>query len=124
MEIGSAATVHMTVTAEVTARSLGSGDVDVLGTPALIALCEAAAVAAVADQLAPGTTTVGTAIEFRHLRPSQIGDDVTASATLAEIDGRRLRFEVVARSGDTELGSGSVLRAVVDRSAFATGAQR
>ncbi|MGH9286444.1 MAG: thioesterase, FlK family, partial [Acidimicrobiales bacterium] len=67
LEPGRQATVEETVTEGMTADRLGSGDVLVLGTPAVLALVEAAAVAAVADELEPGTTTVGASVALDHL---------------------------------------------------------
>lgn len=115
---GLRASVSAEVTAADTARALGSGDVPVLATPRLVALCEAATVAAVAAALAPGTTTVGTRVEVDHLAASPVGSEVEAAAELVEVAGRRLRFEVVARSGDATVGRGSVTRLVVDRAGF------
>ena len=65
-----------------TARALGSGDVDVLGTPRALALAEAATVRAAAASLTPGQTTVGTHVELDHLAPSPVGATVRAEAQL------------------------------------------
>jgi fluoroacetyl-CoA thioesterase len=69
-----------------------SGDVPVLATPRVIALCEEAACAAVAAALEPGSTSVGTWIELEHLSPSPIGAEVVAKLTHA--DGCRREFEL------------------------------
>jgi fluoroacetyl-CoA thioesterase len=118
LEPGRQATVEETVTESMTARSLGSGDVPVLGTPAVLALVEAAAVAAVADALDAGTTSVGTSVELEHLAPTPVGGVVTATAALARIDGRRLefRFEVTDRAGP--VARGGHVRVIVDRERF------
>jgi predicted thioesterase len=102
-----------------TAVAVGSGDVAVLATPRVVALCEAATVAAVAGRLDPGQTTVGTRVELDHLRASRVGDHVTARATLTAVDGRRLTFTVEATDGEHTVGRGVVVRALVDRSRFA-----
>ena len=86
----------MTVGPEDTARALGSGHVDVLGSPRLIALCEEATIAALSNVLPAGTTTVGMRIQFDHLQPTAVGFEVTAEAVLEKIDGRRLKFTVSA----------------------------
>ena len=49
-----------------TATALGSGDVAVLATPRLLAWLEAATVAAAADVVGPGETSVGTRVELEH----------------------------------------------------------
>ena len=56
-----------------TARALGSGTVEVLGTPRLVALCEEACCRAMAPVAAGGTTTVGMKVRLDHLQPSPVG---------------------------------------------------
>lgn len=100
------------------AVSLGSGDVPVLGTPRVVALVEEATVAAVADDLDEGQTTVGTRVDISHLAPTPIGRTVRADAELISVEGRTLRFAVAAHDGTTEVASGVVERAIVDRVKF------
>jgi fluoroacetyl-CoA thioesterase len=118
---GLSATLRFPVTAEDTARALGSGDVEVLATPRLLAWLEAATCAAVADALDAASTTVGTHVELDHRAPSALGSMVVVTATLTEVAGRRLGFAVSAADEATgePLGSGVVRRAVVDRARFA-----
>ena len=118
MQPGLVGTAELTVTAADTAAALGSGDVDVLGTPRVLALAEAATVAAVAAYLPPEQTTVGTRVTIDHRRPSYPGSTVTARATLTAVDGSRLEFDVEVRDGDTVVASGTVRRSLVDRSRF------
>lgn len=108
----------MTVSDADTARSLGSGDVDVLGSPRLIALCEEAAVAAVSNSLEPGITTVGMRVQFDHLQPTAIGVDVLAEAVLERIDGRRLVFTVSASDPGGLVAAGKLTRVLVDLERF------
>jgi predicted thioesterase len=123
---GLAAGLRATVTGEVgeadTAIALGSGDVPVLGTPRLLALAEAACVAAVAPQLSAGQTTVGTAASLEHKRPSALGAAIEVEAELTEIDGRVLRFVFIAYGPGTGeeavIGAGTVERVLVDRNRF------
>lgn len=118
--------LRATVTAEVdeadTADSLGSGDLPVLGTPRLLALAEAACVAAVAPHLAPGQTTVGSAVSLEHKRPSPIGSSIEVQAELTEIEDRTLFFMFVAYgpgAGDEAvIGAGTLQRVLVDRERF------
>src|SRR5262245_8920965 len=97
---GLAAGLRASVTHQVgdadTAVALGSGDVPVLGTPRLLALAEAACVAAVAPQLAAGHTTVGTAVSLEHRRPSPVGTSIEVEAELTSVDDRRLGFVFIA----------------------------
>jgi fluoroacetyl-CoA thioesterase len=115
---GLTARVELTVTDADTAQAMGSGDVPVLGTPRLLALAEAATVAATAAKLPPGTTTVGTRVELDHSAPSPVGATVTALATLAKVDGRRLLFEVRVTAGDATVAEARIERALVDRQRF------
>ena len=130
LRVGLRATVRATVETADTAVALGSGDVDVLGTPRVLALAEAATVAAVAEALGQGHTSVGSRIELDHLAPSRVGAIVRADAVLDAVDGRRLTFtvRVTDDDGDDELDSdeegnrevarGTVTRVVVDRARF------
>jgi predicted thioesterase len=108
----------LTVTDADTAQSLGSGDVPVLGTPRLLALAEAATVAATARQLPGGMTTVGTRAEVEHRAPTPVGHRVAAVATLAKVDGRKLLFEVVVHDGDDQVAEVRVERMLLDRQRF------
>jgi predicted thioesterase len=112
---GQASTV---VTEDKTARALGSGNVDVYSTPAMIALLEAAAIDALKGQLAEGQTSVGTSLNVKHLSATPVGMAVRATAVLKEIDGRRLVFDVSA-SDDVELiGEGTHERFLIDQARF------
>ena len=118
VETGLTHTSQLTVTQAVTAIEMGSGDMPVLATPALMALMENAAMLAVADHLPEGCTTVGGHIASSHLKPSKPGDSVTATATVTRVDGKKIEFNVEARCGDTLLGEGTHLRFIVDRNKF------
>jgi predicted thioesterase len=115
---GLTARVELTVTDADTAQAMGSGDVPVLGTPRLLALAEAATVAATAAKLPPGTTTVGIRVELDHSAPTPVGGTVTALATLAKVDGRRLLFEVRVTAGEATVAEARIERALVDRQRF------
>ena len=111
-------TSQLTVNEGVTAVAMGSGDMPVLATPSMMALMENAAMLAVADHLPVGCTTVGGHITSSHLKPSKLGDTVTATATVTLVDGKKIEFKVEAHCGDTLLGEGTHLRFVVDREKF------
>jgi fluoroacetyl-CoA thioesterase len=103
-----------------TARALGSGTVDVLGTPRLVALCEEASCRAVDAVLDDGTTTVGMKVGLDHLQPSAIGERVVAEAVLSKVEGRRLTFTVSASDHRGLVAVGKVQRVVVDVQRFLT----
>jgi fluoroacetyl-CoA thioesterase len=120
--VGLQATVSAEVGEEDTALALGSGDLPVLGTPRLLALAEAACVAAVAGKLPDGQTTVGAAVSLEHHRPSGLGTGIEVRAELVEIEGRRLFFGFIAygpgEGDDAVIGAGTVQRVLVDSERF------
>ena len=119
IEPGLESTLSRSVTPEDCADAVGSGDLTVLATPRLLAWCEAATIAAVAGALGPGQTSVGTRIQLEHTRASPVEAQLIVRAHLVHVDGRLLRFEVVAEDGDSALvGHGEVTRVVVDRERF------
>ncbi len=118
LQTGLTHTSKTTVNETNTAIALGSGDMPVFATPAMMALMENAAMLAVAAELPEGSTTVGGQIESSHLKPSPIGAEISAAATLEKIDGRKLYFKVSASQGDTLIGEGTHLRFIVDREKF------
>ena len=101
-----------------TAEFIGSGDMAVLATPAMVALMENAAMMAVALHLNEGDTTVGSMISTSHLKPSKIGRSISAIAELTEVEGRKLTFKISAYDGDTLIGEGDHVRFVVNREKF------
>ena len=118
MEIGLKHESTTVVSAANTAATLGSGDMDVFATPAMVALMENAAMLAVKDHLPEGSATVGTQINTSHLKASPLGATITASAELVEVDGRRLTFAVKAWDEKGIIGEGTHTRFVVDRERF------
>lgn len=118
LEIGLTHTSNLVVADGNTAIALGSGDMPVLATPAMMALMENAAMLAVASELEDGETTVGGHIESSHLRPTSVGTEVAATATLEKIDGRKLYFKIIASQGETIIGEGTHLRFIVNREKF------
>ena len=109
----------MTVDAARTALAMGSGDMEVLATPAMVALMENAAMRAVEKELPEGSTTVGALMNTTHVKPSPVGAEVSAEATLVEeVDGRKLVFAVKASDKSGIIGEGTHVRYVVDREKF------
>ena len=101
-----------------TAAALGSGDVPVLATPRLIALCERACLAAIVGRFPPEQTTVGMRVQVDHMQPTGIGSEVVAEAVLEKTEGRRLMFHVSASDRAGLIATGRITRVVVDRDRF------
>lgn len=106
------------VTADLTAPAVGSGTVAVYATPALAALMEKAAVDCVERRLAPGEASLGIRLELSHTAATPPGLTVSATATLIEIDGRKLTFAIVARDALETIGEARHTRIVVDTERF------
>jgi predicted thioesterase len=118
VEPGTRAEIKLTVGDEDTAIAFCSGDVPVLATPRVVALCEEATVSALVGRLLPGQTTVGMRIQLDHLQPTAIGSTVAAEAVLEKVEGRRLHFTVSVRDHRGLIACGKVTRVVVDTERF------
>jgi len=106
------------VTSNTTALHYGSGLVEVFATPAMIALMEKAALNAVQKKLPEGYNTVGTEISVRHIKATPKGMKVKSEATLKEIDGIKLKFEVIAWDEEGEIGRGTLTRKIIETEKF------
>ena len=118
IEAGLQATVEETVSDEMTAERIGSGDVPVLGTPAVLALVEAAAIAALGDALEPGITTVGAHVDLEHVAPTPAGATVVATAGVREVEGRKVTFAFEVTDPAGPVARGTHVRVLVDRDSF------
>lgn len=118
LEPGIKGTKTVTVNEDNTAKTMGSGTLDVFATPALIALMEETCWRSVADKLDEGCGTVGTRLEVSHTAPTPVGMEVTCESTLTEVDGRRLVFEVTVRDAKGVVGEGRHERFVIQNDKF------
>lgn len=118
IETGLEATVELVITPSDTAPAMGSGEVDVLATPRMIALCEQATLLALSGKIDEGFTTVGLSIQIDHLRPTAVGERIWAEAHLDKVEGRRLCFSVSAKDQRGLVGAGKVTRVLVEVERF------
>ncbi|MFL6166200.1 MAG: thioesterase family protein [Ornithinibacter sp.] len=117
--VGDRGVVASVVTDADTALALGSGSLAVLGTPRLLAWCEAATCRALEGRLPRGSSSVGTAVVLQHLAASAVGEQVTAVAVVRSVDGRRIGFDLEATdAGGTVVARGTVERVVVHDERF------
>ena len=116
--------ITFSVSNELTAKTVGSGTLDVLATPVLIARMEQAAWMAVAPHLSPEESTVGTRMDAKHLSPTPVGMDVTCRAELTQVEGRRLVFRVTAWDAQGPIGEGTHERAIIQAPRFLEKAQK
>jgi fluoroacetyl-CoA thioesterase len=118
LEPGLSAKVEAEVSADMTALSQGSGDVEGLATPVMVCMMEAAAVKAVEGRLPQGMTSVGTRLEVSHVAPTPVGMKVVAQATLLEVEGRLLIFSVLAEDESGVIGKGTHQRSIANKDNF------
>lgn len=111
-------TSKIKVTLENCASAVGSGGLDVFATPSMVALMENAAMNAVAPFLPESSTTVGAEIDTTHIKPSALGAEIEATATLTAVEGRKLVFDVEARDTSGTIGKGTHVRFIVDIERF------
>jgi predicted thioesterase len=115
---GLTGSAELLVGSEHTAPSIGSGVIPVLGTPVMINLMEAAALAAAEHVLPPGHQSLGIHLDVRHIAATPIGMRVRATAELTHVDGRTLTFRVDARDEKETIGDGTHQRVVVNVTRF------
>lgn len=115
---GLSAEVSLVVSDADTAIAIRSGDVPVLATPRVVALCEEAAVKALVGELGPNETSVGMQVQLDHLAPTAVGHTVTAEATVDKVNGRRVVFTVSVNDERGLVAVGRVTRVVVDVERF------
>ena len=118
MEIGIKHTVTEVVTLDKTAEKVGSGLLPVYATPSMIALTEKCASECVAPYIEDGKASVGTMLNVKHLAASPLGIKITCTATLTEIDGRRLVFSLEASDEKGLIGEGTHERFIIDIDRF------
>lgn len=118
MKIGLTYTSTLVISKDHVAAVMGSGDLHVFATPAMVALMENAAMLAVANHLPEGSTTVGAMMNTSHVKPSPVGDEVKATAVLTRIEGRKLTFSVKAEDSKGVIGEAVHVRYVVDKEKF------
>ena len=118
MEKGLTYTSTLVVSDEHVAAVMGSGDLHVFATPAMVALMENAAMLAVSEYLPEGSTTVGAMMNTSHVKPSPVGDTVKTTAILTDIEGRKLTFSIKAEDSKGIIGEAVHVRYIVDRERF------
>jgi predicted thioesterase len=106
------------VTENDTAQIVGSGTLPVFATPMMVALMENAAMKTAEQLLQEGESTVGSELNIKHLRPTAIGEEVSATAALIAQEGRKLTFTVVATDKNGTIGEGTHIRYIVNIEKF------
>lgn len=114
LEKGLTYSQEITVQPEDTAAVYGSGKLSVLATPAMIALMENTAMKCIENELESGKDSVGIEINAKHIKATAVGKKVHCRATVSEVDGRRIRFELEARDESGTIGTAIHDRFIID----------
>lgn len=123
LEAGIRGKQNVTVTPENTAKTMGSGTLNVFATPALVALAEKTCWMSVADALDEGCGSVGTKLELEHTAPTPVGMTVTCHSELVAVEGRKLTFKVTLADEKGPVGGGTHERFVIFEEKFAAKAE-
>ena len=115
---GQTATSTVTVTESNIAKTMKSGSLEVFATPAMCALMEEAAQAAVQPHLEEGEGTVGISLSISHDAPSPMGSTITAKATVTAVEGRKITFNIEASDGVGIIGKGTHERFIINNEKF------
>ena len=118
MKTGIKGSIEIVVTDQMTAGMIGSGELDVLATPALIAIAEETAWKSVAAELDEGQGTVGIRMELSHIAATPVGMKVRCETELIEIDRRKLTFTIAAYDDKEKIAEGVHERFIVDNERF------
>ena len=118
--VGMKYTAEKLVTADMTAKAVGSGGLDVLGTPFMMALMECAAMWCIQPELPEGKGSVGVDIQSSHLAPTPVGMKITATAEVTAVseNGKMVTFKVQAFDAEGLIGEGVHTRAVISNERF------
>ena len=116
--IGKEHTVSVTVTEQLLAKNVGSGTVEVYATPMMIALMEKASAECVQQFLTDEQTTVGTKINISHIAATPLGMKVEATATIIEVDKKKISFKIKAVDQVGIIGEGTHERFIVNQELF------
>jgi predicted thioesterase len=100
------------------ALMMGSGDLLVLSTPALVSYMEHCAKETVKEYLNEDDTTVGISLNMSHVKASKIGSTIVCEAELINVEGRVLTFKVIAKDNDVVISELTHQRVIVNKERF------
>lgn len=108
-----------TILKENSAKNMGSGDLDVLSTPSLVAFMENAAKNYLNNFLPQELGSVGSNININHLAPTLIGNTITITGKVTEIiKDKIINFSIEAYEGNKKIGTANHTRVIINNSKF------
>ncbi|MGB5990229.1 MAG: thioesterase family protein [Marinifilaceae bacterium] len=108
----------ITVETKHTAKTWGSGNLDVYATPAMVGLMENTALKCISEYIEEGNDTVGIEINTQHIKATLVGKEVSCEAVLTKVDGKKLFFEIKAWDEVGEIGSSKHTRFIINTEKF------
>ena len=110
---------HYTVKDENSAKNMGSGDLEVLSTPSLVAFMENAAKTYLNTFLSDEFGSVGSNININHLAPTLVGKEITIQGEIAEVIKEKvIIFSLEAFEEDKKIGDASHTRVIINNKKF------
>ena len=118
--VGMKHSIEKVVTTDLTAKAVGSGGLEVFGTPFMIGMMECAAMWCIQPELPEGKGTVGVEISTNHLAPTPVGMKVTATAEVTAVseNGKMITFKIAAFDEEGPIGEGVHTRAIISNDRF------
>lgn len=117
---GIADEMEIMTTPEMGITHLGPGVPSMYSTPSMISLIEGTCVRLIGRYVDAGEQSVGYRVNVKHLKPTRIGQKVTARVRLREVNGRRCTFDVEVENDDgVKIGEGEHERAIIEVARFA-----
>lgn len=101
-----------------TAIALGSGDLEILATPALVSMIENTAKESMREYLSLEETTVGIELQLQHLAPTAVGKEIFCEVVLEKQEKSIFSYQFTATVDDQLVASGTHKRARVNQEIF------
>lgn len=118
LEIGKKMTKEKVIAEWETAAKIGSGGLQVFSTPMLVAFMENVAFLMIEKEMSEGETTVGIAMNVKHLKANLVGDNLKCIAVLTKVEGKKLDFDIEVFHNDILVGKGEHTRYIVNSEKF------
>jgi fluoroacetyl-CoA thioesterase len=118
IKVGLVQEARLTVDQEMTADHIGSGNLQVFATPAMVAFVERVCSQMADERLPEGQSTVGIRVEVRHLAPTPLGGQIRLRAEITGFDGRQIEYKVQLWDQTELVGEADHIRAIIDEARF------